>query len=89
MYVVQVHDGSYTPTDQFRRDPDSLCSTVSWRDEEDRVIWVYKIQVCGGGGSHGRVPVAYNAFVFSQRSHMVVLECQRLRARCQLLVASM
>ncbi len=48
---VQVHDGSYTPTEQFRRDPDSLCSQVTWRDEEDRVIWIYKIQVriwCGG-----------------------------------------
>ncbi len=41
----QVHDGSYTPTEQFLKDPDSLCSTVSWRDEEDRVIWVYKVQV--------------------------------------------
>ncbi len=41
----QVHDGSYTPTEQFLKDPDSLCSTVSWRDDEDRVIWVYKIQV--------------------------------------------
>ena len=40
-----MHDGSYTPKEQFLKDPDSLCSTVSWRDEEDRVIWVYKIQV--------------------------------------------
>ncbi|KXZ43272.1 hypothetical protein GPECTOR_96g738 [Gonium pectorale] len=47
---LQVHDGSYTPTDQFRRDPESLCSTVSWRDEEDRVIWVYKIQDTPGYG---------------------------------------
>lgn len=44
-HCAQVHDGSYTPTDQFLKDPDSLCSTISWRDEEDRVIWVYKIQV--------------------------------------------
>ena len=42
---IQVHDGSFTPTSQFIKDPDSLCSTISWRDEEDRVIWVYKIQV--------------------------------------------
>lgn len=41
---MQVHDGSYTPTEQFKKDPDSLISTVTWRDEEDRVIWVYKIQ---------------------------------------------
>lgn len=42
---AQVHDGTYTPADQFLKDPDSLCSTVTWKDEEDRVIWVYRIQV--------------------------------------------
>ena len=42
---TQVHDGSNTPVPQFIKDPDSLCSTISWRDEEDRVMWVYKIQV--------------------------------------------
>lgn len=47
---LQVHDGSYTPTEQFLKDPDSLCSTVSWRDDEDRVIWVYKIQDTPGYG---------------------------------------
>lgn len=47
---LQVHDGSYTPTEQFLRDPDSLCSTISWRDEEDRVIWIYKIQDTPGYG---------------------------------------
>lgn len=44
-YTVQVHDGSFTPTDQFIKDPDSLCSTISWRDEDDRIIWVYRMQV--------------------------------------------
>lgn len=38
----QVHDGSSTPADVFRRDPGSLCSSVSWKDEEDRVVWVYR-----------------------------------------------
>lgn len=42
---MQVHDGSFTPTEQFTKDPDSLCSTISWRDEDDRVIWVFKTQV--------------------------------------------
>jgi hypothetical protein len=28
------------------QDPESLCSTVSWRDEDDRCVWVYKVQVC-------------------------------------------
>mmetsp|Transcript_9217 Transcript_9217/g.19716 ORF Transcript_9217/g.19716 Transcript_9217/m.19716 type:complete len:478 (-) Transcript_9217:817-2250(-) len=48
--LQHVHDGSYTPTEQFRKDPESLCSTVSWRDEEDRIIWVYKIQDTPGYG---------------------------------------
>lgn len=48
--ILQVHDGTYTPADQFLKDPDSLCSTVTWKDEEDRVIWVYRIQV-GSRGS--------------------------------------
>ena len=42
---LQVHDGSYTPTSQFVKDPESLCSTISWRDEEERIIWVYRMQV--------------------------------------------
>lgn len=49
---VQVHDGTYTPADQFLKDPDSLCSTVTWKDEEDRVIWVYRIQVGTHTGSN-------------------------------------
>eukprot|EP00879_Flechtneria_rotunda_P014507 GHRR01015159.1.p1 GENE.GHRR01015159.1~~GHRR01015159.1.p1 ORF type:complete len:440 (+),score=148.56 GHRR01015159.1:748-2067(+) len=47
---LQVHDGTYTPADQFIKDPDSLCSTVTWKDEEDRVIWVYRIQDTPGYG---------------------------------------
>ncbi|KAJ9528259.1 hypothetical protein QJQ45_014230 [Haematococcus lacustris] len=47
---LQFHDGSFTPTSQFLKDPDSLCSTISWRDDDDRVIWVYKIQDTPGYG---------------------------------------
>lgn len=47
---LQVHDGSYTPGEVFRKDPESLCSTVTWKDEEDRVIWVYRIQDTPGYG---------------------------------------
>jgi ATPase subunit of ABC transporter with duplicated ATPase domains len=42
---LTVHDGTFTPAAQFVKDPESLCSTVTWKDEEDRVIWVYRIQV--------------------------------------------
>lgn len=47
---LQVHDGSFTPTEQFIKDPESLCSTISWRDEDDRVIWVYRMQDTPGYG---------------------------------------
>jgi septin 7 len=47
---LQVHDGTYTPTEQFVKDPESLCSTVTWKDEEDRVIWVYRVQDTPGYG---------------------------------------
>jgi septin family protein len=41
---LHVHDGSSTPALQFARDPESLCTTVAWRDEDDRVVWVYRVQ---------------------------------------------
>jgi len=47
---LQVHDGTYTSKEQWLKDPESLCSTVSWRDEDDRTIWVYKIQDTPGYG---------------------------------------
>lgn len=47
---LQVHDGTFTPAAQFVKDPASLCSTVTWKDEEDRVIWVYRIQDTPGYG---------------------------------------
>jgi hypothetical protein len=53
---LQVHDGSFTPMEQFKRDPEALCSTVTWRDEEDRVVWVLKMQVGqeDAGGARGQ-----------------------------------
>ena len=39
----QLHDGTATSQEQFDRDPESLCSTISWEDEEDRVKWVWKV----------------------------------------------
>lgn len=47
---LQVHDGSFTPRAQFARDPGSLCSTITWRDEEDKSIWVYRVQDTPGYG---------------------------------------
>ena len=39
---LQLHDGTETSPEQFRKNPDSLCSTVTWEDEEDTTTWVYQ-----------------------------------------------
>jgi hypothetical protein len=33
----QVHDGTNTPLNQFLKDPDSLITRVTWKDEQDKV----------------------------------------------------
>lgn len=35
--LVQVHDGTTTPLNQFMKDPDSLITRVTWKDEQDKV----------------------------------------------------
>ena len=39
---LQLHDGTETSPEQFRKNPDSLCSTITWEDEEDTTTWVYQ-----------------------------------------------
>lgn len=75
----QVHDGTYTPADQFVKDPDSLCSTVTWKDEEDRVIWVYRIQVCIVVNLH----VSGVLLVYWIRLWGTVVRGQPLPVRCE------
>ena len=41
---LKLHDGTATSHQQFLEDPESLCSTVSWEDNIDKVKWVYKVQ---------------------------------------------
>jgi hypothetical protein len=35
--LLQVHDGTTTPLNQFMKDPDSLITRVTWKDEQDKV----------------------------------------------------
>jgi hypothetical protein len=35
--LPQVHDGTNTPLNQFLKDPDSLITRVTWKDEQDKV----------------------------------------------------
>lgn len=37
VFFTQVHDGTTTPLNQFMKDPDSLITRVTWKDEQDKV----------------------------------------------------
>eukprot|EP00879_Flechtneria_rotunda_P011653 GHRR01012173.1.p1 GENE.GHRR01012173.1~~GHRR01012173.1.p1 ORF type:complete len:312 (+),score=71.88 GHRR01012173.1:298-1233(+) len=47
---LQVHDGTNTPLNQFVKDPDSLITRVTWKDEHDKVVWVFRVQDTPGYG---------------------------------------
>eukprot|EP00882_Tetradesmus_deserticola_P022055 GHRQ01023938.1.p1 GENE.GHRQ01023938.1~~GHRQ01023938.1.p1 ORF type:complete len:271 (+),score=108.95 GHRQ01023938.1:787-1599(+) len=47
---LQVHDGTNTPLNQFLKDPDSLITRVTWKDEQDKVVWVFRVQDTPGYG---------------------------------------
>ncbi|KAL3161857.1 hypothetical protein ABBQ38_008947 [Trebouxia sp. C0009 RCD-2024] len=49
---LKLHDGTATSHQQFLEDPESLCSTVSWDDNTDKVKWVYKVQDTPGYGDN-------------------------------------
>jgi septin 7 len=36
-HTAQIHDGTNTPLNQFIKDPDSLITRVTWKDEQDKV----------------------------------------------------
>ena len=42
---LHLHDGTETSPEQFRRDPDSLCTTISWEDEDESISWVYQVRL--------------------------------------------
>ena len=37
--------GTETSAEQFRKNPEVLCSSVSWESESDRTVWVYKVRI--------------------------------------------
>eukprot|EP00803_Ostreobium_quekettii_P005029 evm.model.scf_1938.3 EVM.evm.TU.scf_1938.3 scf_1938:15823-21218(-) len=81
-HKVQMHDGSETTMGQFRREPDSLCSQISWRDDEDRVEWVYTIQDTPGYGDEinmGKNIHAMVNYVNSQNEKWLALESSKQR----------
>lgn len=42
---LELHDGSETSAEAFRRDPESLCSRVTWEDQEERIKWIYMVSI--------------------------------------------
>lgn len=44
---LQVKNGNH---DKFRQDPDSLCTSITWRDDVDRVVWTCRVQDTPGYG---------------------------------------
>lgn len=81
---LSVHDGTFTPTEQFIRDPESLCSTVTWKDEEDRVIWVYRIQDTPGYGDELNIMNTINMMLgYIEKQNQKWLELESARDRQQ------
>ena len=37
--------GTETSAEQFRKNPEVLCSSISWESESDRTVWVYKVRL--------------------------------------------
>lgn len=60
---IEMHDGTETNIEQFCRDPDSLCSCITWEDTDDRVVWVYKVQDTPGYGDKLNIWANINAMV--------------------------
>uniref|UniRef100_A0A061SDN1 Septin 7 n=1 Tax=Tetraselmis sp. GSL018 TaxID=582737 RepID=A0A061SDN1_9CHLO len=47
---LDLHDGSETSHREFLKNPEALCSTLTWDDDVDRVTWVYRVQDTPGYG---------------------------------------
>jgi len=79
---IQSHDGTETSIDQFRRNPESMCSRISWGDEEDCVEWHYSVQDTPGYGDRVNIRHNINAmveFVLRQNQKWFELETSRRR----------
>eukprot|EP00210_Caulerpa_lentillifera_P008790 g8386.t1 len=79
---IQLHDGTETSIDQFRKNPNSLCFQICWRDEEDRVEWYYTVQDTPGYGDnldiHRNIETMVN-FVTKQNTKWFGLETSKKR----------
>ena len=78
----QLHDGTESSIEQFRKNPASLCSQICWRDEEDRVEWYYTVQDTPGYGD--KVNIRHNIdamvdFVIEQNQKWFDIETSKKR----------
>eukprot|EP00878_Enallax_costatus_P026451 GHUV01028385.1.p1 GENE.GHUV01028385.1~~GHUV01028385.1.p1 ORF type:complete len:454 (+),score=123.94 GHUV01028385.1:250-1611(+) len=80
---LQVHDGTNTPLNQFLKDPDSLITRVTWKDEQDKVVWVFRVQDTPGYGDDQDISLHINMIVkHINQQNTKWLEMESAKDRC-------
>jgi septin 7 len=80
--TVAVHDGTGTRLSDFRRDPESLVTSLSWKDDAAREVWTLRIQDTPGYGDDENIQAHINmitGFVESQNRAWLAAEAARDR----------
>eukprot|EP01026_Neomeris_dumetosa_P013560 TRINITY_DN1476_c0_g1_i11.p2 TRINITY_DN1476_c0_g1~~TRINITY_DN1476_c0_g1_i11.p2 ORF type:complete len:427 (-),score=70.18 TRINITY_DN1476_c0_g1_i11:736-2016(-) len=81
---IQLHDGSGTNLAIFQKKPSVLCSELQWKDEEDKIQWIYRIQDTPGYGDVLNIDKHIQAicdYVQKQNKDWLDLEMHRKRNR--------
>eukprot|EP00775_Hariotina_reticulata_P008769 gene8769-8948_t len=80
---LQVHDGTNTPLAQFLKDPDSLITRVTWKDEQDKVVWVFRVQDTPGYGDDEDISRHINMIISHiNQQNIKWLEMESSKDRC-------
>ncbi|KAI8474151.1 MAG: Septin-domain-containing protein [Monoraphidium minutum] len=80
--TVAVHDGTGTSLTEFKNDPESLVTTISWKDEEAREVWLVRVQDTPGYGDWENIQVHIDMIKgFVERQNRKWLEMESARDR--------
>jgi len=80
---LQVQDGTNTPLPQFMKDPESLCTRLTWKDDDDKITYVYRMQDTPGYGDDPDISNHIKMMMsFLQRQNTKWLETESARDRC-------
>ncbi|KAK9842330.1 hypothetical protein WJX81_007177 [Elliptochloris bilobata] len=75
---LELHDGTETSAEQFRKNPEALCSSISWESESDRTVWVYKVQDTPGYGDNCSIMSNIAEMVaYVERQNMMYLRAEQ------------